>query len=171
MVDIMFGFWTWEEVLNWYTALPIYGQILVIICICAALALLFVGLYYLIKGVIYLVYYAFLGIAYLMYAMCFAFYKLIEALYYGITGEPRPEEEKVKFKKLQIKKIKTKVEEHSVKAPPKIVRITPEVIPLFCSECGNKFTDSMKGLLTSKGAVFCPFCGKDFKSQLIEVSN
>lgn len=173
MVDIMFGFWRWEEIVNWYVALPIYAQILVIIGVCAALALLFVGLYYLIKGCIYLVYYAILGVVYLMYGMVFLFYKLFEALYYGISGKPRPpEEERLKFKKLQIKKVEKKPEAPSVIAvvtPTEVIRAVPESVPLFCTECGNQLTDSMKKLLTKKGMAFCPYCGKVFKAQLIEV--
>jgi len=173
MADIMFGFWTWDEIVNWYSALTFEAQILVVIGICASLALLCVGLYYLIKGVIYLVYYVILGVAYLMYALFFALFKLFEALYYGFSGKPRPpEEERVKFKKIQIKKPKNTPEVPPVIAvitPTEIIRAVPESAPLFCTECGNKLTDSMKKVLTKKGAAFCPYCGKVFQAQLMEV--
>ena len=173
MADIMIGFWTWEEIVKWYSALTLEAQVLVVIGLCAALALLFVGLYYLIKGVIYLVYYVILGAVNLVYGVFFLLFRLFEALYYGISGKPRPtEEERLKFKKIQIKKQKQKPEGLPVIAvitPTEIVRAVPEMTSLYCTECGNKLTNSMKKVLTKKGTAFCPYCGKVFQAQLIEV--
>jgi hypothetical protein len=120
-----------------------------------------------------LVYYTILGTIYLVYAIFFALYKIFEAIYYGISGKPRPpEEERVKFKKIQIKKPKEKSEVVPVVAvitPTEVVRAVPQAAPMYCTECGNKLTDSMKNVLTKKGNAFCPYCGKVFKAELLEV--
>jgi len=161
---VIFGVWSWNEFIGWYGSLPISGQILFIIAIFAAISLLFVGLYYLIKGCIYLIYYILLGVAYLLYGIFLAFYKLFEALYYGITGKPRPlknKESRFKFHKKRISNI--------MESP--VVKTIPKDTNLYCTECGNKYTDSMKQLLATEGMTFCSYCGKGFKAQIIEVQN
>ena len=79
----------WEEIVNWYLAQPIYGQILVMVGLVALLALAVVIVYYVLKGVAYLVYYVLKGIYYLLKGIGLLFYKICEGLYYAISGKPK----------------------------------------------------------------------------------
>ena len=78
---------SWEEIVNWYLAQPIYGQILILVGLIALLALAIVIVYYVLKGVVYLVYYVLKGVYYLLKGIGFLFYRLFEELYYLISGK------------------------------------------------------------------------------------
>ena len=56
----------WEEIVNWFVILPIYGQILILVGVIAILALVITLVYYLLKGLAYLVYYILKGAYYLL---------------------------------------------------------------------------------------------------------
>ncbi len=168
MVDVyIFGI-PWEEIVNWYLAQPIYGQILVLVGVIALLALAVVILYYILKGVAYLVYYILKGVYYLLKGLGLLFYKAFEALYYVISGKPKPE---------------SSTPAQDQQAPPQVERqpepiitvqktyqtINPDVA--FCSECGSKFSDSMVRTLSNNGLVYCIHCGKGFQSRSINVES
>ncbi|MFW9876961.1 MAG: hypothetical protein ACFFG0_28030 [Candidatus Thorarchaeota archaeon] len=155
----------WEEIMNWYIAQPLYGQILVIIGLIAILALAVVVLYYILKGVAYLVYYVLKGIYYLLKGIGLLFYKIFEALYYAISGKPKP----------------NRVSTQEQPIPPQIQKEPESIIPVqrtyqtvqsdvaFCSECGSKFSDSMIQTLTNKGFVYCIHCGKGFQANSMKI--
>ena len=145
----------WDDPIGWYLNLPLFGQVLLIIGLIALTILALILVYYILKGVGYLLYYLFKGIYYLLKFLFLGIYKLFEALYYAITGKPRKEK----------------------KEPPKITEIQaiPNIynksfivkdnikIPSYCTECGQKTTESQGQLLISTGIAHCYYCGKEFK--------
>jgi len=141
----------WQALTEWFSGIPLLGQILIIAGAVGILILIVIGVYYLIKGVAYLIYYLFKGIYYLLKAIAKGIYKLFEALYYGITGKEKPRKpERV-----------VSVEENPIireKTPEIITQVEPQGIS-FCSECGSKISDSMATQLNAKGQVFCIHCG------------
>ena len=153
------GTWNWEELVNWYLALPGYGQVLCLLAAFAIIAFAVAIVYYIIKGVVYLVYYILKGVVYLVVGIFYGIYKLFEALYYLLTGKERPKktEKKEIVKAEETQKIQEKV-------PPKI-----EPIVQFCSECGSKITDAMAKQLTYSGLAYCAHCGKGYKSGFLEI--
>jgi predicted transcriptional regulator len=59
-----------------------------------------------------------------------------------------------------------------------VQEIPKQVVPMkkevhanvsFCSECGNKFSETMIRQLTTKGQVFCVHCGAILNTNPIEV--
>ena len=167
MSDVYIFGVSWEEIVNWYLAQPIYGQILVLVGFFALLALAVVIAYYIIKGIAYLVYYLIKGVYYLLKGIGLLFYKLFEALYYAISGKQKPETASVPDQQ----------------APPQVEKEPEPIIPVqrayqnvhpdvaFCSECGSKFSDSMVQTLSSKGFVYCIHCGKGFKSNSMKIES
>ena len=91
MSDVYIFGVAWEEIVNWFVAQPLYGQILVLIGLFAVIALAVVIVYFVLKGVVYLVYYILKGVYYLLKGIGLLFYKLCEGLYYAISGKPKPE--------------------------------------------------------------------------------
>jgi hypothetical protein len=157
----------WQDILNWYLAQPLYGQILVLVGVIALLALAIVIVYYVIKGVVYLIYYVFKGVYYLLKGIGLLFYKLFEALYYLISGESKPES-----KPEQKEQVSPQVEiQPEPIAPIQIQKAYQSVSPeiSFCSECGNRFSDSMVRALSTKGDVFCIHCGSHFIANSMKI--
>ncbi|MFX1239472.1 MAG: hypothetical protein ACFFA0_01610 [Promethearchaeota archaeon] len=156
-----------EEIINWYLAQPLYGQILVLIGLVAVIALAVVILYYVIKGVAYLVYYVAKGVYYLLKGIGLLFYKLFKSLYYAISGKPKPES--------------TTVQEQQ--EPPQVVKEPELITPVqrtyqivqpdvaFCSECGSPFSDSMVQTLSNKGFVYCIRCGHGFQANSMRIES
>jgi len=159
----------WEEIVNWFVAQPLYGQILVLIGLFAVIALAVVIVYFVLKGVVYLVYYILKGVYYLLKGIGLLFYKLCEGLYYAISGKPKPES----------------ATEQEQQAPPQVIVVKePEpIIPVqktyqavqsdvaFCSECGSPFSDSMVQTLSNKGSVFCIRCGHGFQANSMKIES
>ncbi|MHA1194377.1 MAG: hypothetical protein ACTSP9_19185, partial [Promethearchaeota archaeon] len=83
-------FMHWQEFLQWFLSVPLYGQVLVVVGAVAVLILALVVVYYVLKGVAYLIYYILKGVYLLLKAIFLGLYKLFEELYYAITGNPRP---------------------------------------------------------------------------------
>jgi len=164
MADIYVFGTPWQEIVDWFLVQPIYGQILVLIGVFAVLALAIVVAYYIIKGAAYLVYYVLKGVYYLLKGIGLLFYKLCEGLYYLISGKPKPDSPE---QQVQPQISKTIIQ--NVPIQKTIQEVHTEVS--FCSECGNKFSNSMFHTLSEKGMVFCIHCGKGFQtnSAIIEV--
>jgi DNA-directed RNA polymerase subunit RPC12/RpoP len=161
MVDVFIFGVLWEEIVNWYLAQPIYGQILFLVGVIALLALAVVIVYYILKGVAYLVYYIIKGVYYLLKGIGLLFYKIFEALYYAISGEPKPE----CFNPAQEQQAPPQVEKQP--EPINLVQKTYQTVNpdvAFCSECGSKFSSSMIQTLSNKEFVYCIHCGKGFQS-------
>jgi hypothetical protein len=112
------------------------------------------------KGVAYLLYYLFKGLYYLFKGIFLGLYKLFQALYYAISGKPKKKEEMI----LQSPGTPT--------IPPQQVNNLIERneirIPNYCTECGQKITESMESLLISRGIAFCFYCGKQFELKIAE---
>jgi len=164
MTDISVFGTPWQEVVDWYLAQPVYGQILVLIGAFALLALAVVIVYYVLKGVAYLIYYILKGVYYLLKGIGLLFYKICEGLYYLISGKPKPS------KKNQEQPIMQQMSEPIVKSVPVVNQfqvVQPEIT--FCSECGNKFSESMMRTLGDKGFVYCIHCGKGFQANAIKI--
>ncbi|MFW9878939.1 MAG: hypothetical protein ACFFG0_38155 [Candidatus Thorarchaeota archaeon] len=166
MVDInVFGI-AWQEIVNWFLAQPIYAQVLVIIGAFALLVLAVILVYYILKGVAYLIYYILKGVYYLLKGIGLLFYKIFEGLYYAISGKPKP------------KPCCAPAQEQH--APPQVKEEEP-IVPIqkyeqivrsdvvYCSECGNRFTDSMIQSLSERGVAYCIHCGNK-KTQEYQMS-
>jgi DNA-directed RNA polymerase subunit RPC12/RpoP len=159
----------WQEFLQWFLSVPMYGQVLVVIGAVAVLILAVVVVYYVLKGVAYLIYYILKGVYYLLKAIFLGIYKLFEELYYGITSKPRPVK---KEKEPEAVISETKVEEPRIETPHIIKNLVPiQPDAAYCSECGNQFTEQMQQKLHENGNVFCVYCGKGFKSNVIKIEN
>jgi hypothetical protein len=153
----------WQDVVDWFLAQPLYGQILIIVGAVAILALAVVIVYYVIKGVAYLVYYVLKGVYYLLKGIGLLFYKIFEALYYAISGKPKPGSQDEQSQVVIQKPIQV------YSQPPKLEQVV-EADASFCTECGSKFSDNMMMQLREKGFVYCIHCGKSFKSNYVEIN-
>jgi len=165
------SFLYWQEFLQWFLSIPIYGQVLVVVGAVAVLILAGIIVYYVLKGVAYLVYYILKGVYLLLKGIFLGLYKLFEELYYGITGKPRPVK-KEKEPEVEPHVSDAQVEEPRIETPTVIKHISPiQPDAAYCSECGNQFTEQMQQKLHENGNVFCVFCGKGYKSNVIVIEN
>ena len=155
-----------QEIVDWFLAQPLYGQILVLIGVVAVLALAVVIAYYVIKGVAYLIYYLLKGIYYLLKGIGLLFYKLCEALYYAISGKEKPNANKQEQQVIQV--IEQPVKQVSQPQPQKVKQVVDSEAA-FCTECGNEFSAAMAQQLHDKGFVYCVHCGKGFKSNYMQI--
>ena len=145
----------WQEIIDWFVVQPIYGQILILVGVIALLALAVVIVYYVLKGVAYLVYYLLKGVYYLLKGIGLLIYKIFEGLYYNISGKPKPGTPQ---QQNQPQISKTVIQ--TVPIQKSFQDVQPEVT--FCSECGNKFSNSMLNTLSENNVVYCIHCGKGF---------
>jgi hypothetical protein len=157
----------WENILNWYLAQPLYGQILVLVGVIAVLTLAIVIVYYVLKGVVYLIYYICKGMFYLLKGIGLLFYKLFEALYYLISGESKPESDSAQKKQVPLQ-VETQPE---TIAPIQKAYQSVNTEISFCSECGSRFSDSMIQAFSTKGDVFCIHCGSHFIADSIKMES
>jgi hypothetical protein len=146
---------SWQEIVDWFLIQPLYAQILVLIGVVAVLVLAVILVYYILKGVAYLIYYLLKGIYYLLKGIGLLFYKLFEGLYYAISGKPRPIKNPEPEQQPTPQVVKEEEPIVPVQSTEQVVR--PEVA--YCTECGNKFTDSMLQTLSERGVAFCIHCG------------
>jgi hypothetical protein len=164
------AFLYWQEFLQWFLSVPLYGQVLVVVGAVAVLILAVVLVYYVLKGVAYLVYYILKGVYHLLKAIFLGIYKIFEELYYAISGKPRPvkkeEQKEEEPEEIQVEKAEPEIEIKPI--VKKIVMIQPDAA--YCSECGNQFTEQMQQKLSENGEAFCVYCGKGYKSNVIEVA-
>ena len=158
----------WQEFLEWFLSIPMYGQAIFIIGVAAVLVLVGILVYYILKGAAYLVYYILKGVYYLLKAIFMGIYKIFEELYYAITGKPKPIKEESEKEEEVEQVIEPKaVSQVKDSAPNEYDFVQPSAT--YCSECGIEFTAHMKEKLSANGSVFCIHCGKGFKVEKIEV--
>lgn len=169
MSDVYIFGVAWEEIVNWFVAQPLYGQILVLIGLVAVLALAVVIVYFVLKGVAYLVYYVLKGVYYLLKGIGLLFYKLFEGLYYAISGKPKPESTEVEEQPAPPQVIVVKEPEPITPIQRIYQTVQPDVA--FCSECGSPFSNSMVQTLSNKGIVFCTRCGHGFKAHSVKIES
>jgi len=145
----------WEDPVGWFLSLPILTQILVSIGLIAITIAALILVYYILKGVAYLLYYLFKGLYYLFKGIFLGIYKLFEALYYVISGKPKKKEvvipQTLEPPSIPPTQISNLIQQNEIR------------IPNYCTECGEKITESMESLLTSRGVAFCFYCGKQFE--------
>ncbi|TFF86807.1 MAG: zinc ribbon domain-containing protein [Promethearchaeota archaeon] len=153
----------WEEFASWFLNIPIYGQVLVIFGAVAMLILAGVLVYYILKGVAYLIYYLLKGVYLLLKGIILGIYKLFRNLYFAISGKPKPPKDE---EALSSEVERSPQIEHN---KPEMQLINPNAI--YCSECGNKFSEKMLNQLSENGMVYCVNCGMGYKSNLIVVDN
>ena len=153
----------WKDPVGWFLELPLLSQILMIIGIIALTILAVVLIYYVLKGVAYLLYYLFKGLYYLFKSIFHGLYKLFEALYYAISGKLKKKEEMTP----QTPEVPT-IPPQQV---PNLIERNEIRIPSYCTECGQKITESMESLLISRGTAYCFYCGKDFELKIAENPN
>jgi len=136
------GFW-YNVFVNWYLNQPIYGQVLALIGLITLLALAITLVYYIIKGIAYLVYYIFKGIYYLLKGIGYGFYKLFEGFYFLVSGESKASTQKDEY---------TNIQNNFTNENHYILE--------YCSECGRKISERMKLYFEKNGMAFCENCGK-----------
>ena len=162
---------TWGDFVNWYSNLPIYGQILTIIGILAFLTLVCVAVYYILKGIAYLLYYLFKGIGYLFYYIGLGIYKIFEGIYYAVTGKQKQKQVQVQVNEAaspQIQNDTQHVKMQNQTQKRKHVRPDRYVDPVelkkkrFCPMCGASFSETAKKALEERGRIFCSYCGSSF---------
>jgi len=151
----------WQEIVNWFLGQPIYAQVLVLIGVFAVLTLAVILVYYILKGVAYLVYYILKGVYYLLKGIGLLFYKIFEGLYYAISGKTKPvknlaPEQQTPHQQQIIRQVKQE-QEPILPIQQSVQKVRSEVA--YCSECGNKFTDSMLQTLQESGVAYCIHCG------------
>jgi hypothetical protein len=161
MVDLnrfrLESLYLWENFINWYLNLPLYGQILIIISAFAIIIASIVLVYYILKGLGYLLYYLFKGIYYLFKGIFSITYKIFKELYYRISGKPRKDE--IETKEVAIlKKESNQFISHNIQIKENNYKVL-----YYCTECGYKITESMRKLLFSQGIAYCFKCGKEYK--------
>lgn len=148
------NFDSWGAFNSWFFNLPVFVQATMIIFTVAVIILTLIAVYYILKGVAYLLYYIFKGIGILIY-------RIFSGLYYAITGKTRPEKEDKKANKLERRA--TKVPNSNYRPQKQHLKeYRPEIV-YYCSECGMKFTDKMMYQIESSGVAFCEQCGKGFR--------
>jgi len=155
-----------EEFMNWFLSIPMYGQILVIVGIVATLILAVIIVYYVLKGVAYLIYYILKGVYLLLKAIGLGIYKLCEALYYAISGKPKP----VKEPCCEQPQAPSPAIEEPIRAEP-IQKEFQTIQPYaaYCSECGMEFTERMNRQLVETGVVYCVHCGKGYTARTAKI--
>jgi len=164
------AFLYWQEFLQWFLSVPIYGQVLVIVGAVAVLILAGIMVYYVLKGTAYLIYYVLKGVYLLLKAIFLGIYKLFEELYYSITGKPRPVK-KEKEPEVEPDVSVAQAKEPRIEKSPVLKHLTPiQPDAVYCSECGNQFTEQMQQKLHENGNVFCVYCGKGYKANAIEIT-
>ncbi len=164
------AFLYWQEFLQWFLSVPVYGQVLVLVGAVAVLILAGVIVYYVLKGAAYLIYYVLKGVYLLLKAIFLGFYKLFEELYYGITGKPRLVKNE-KEPEIEPDVSVAQVEEPRIETQHVLKHVTPiQPDAAYCSECGNQFTEQMQQKLHENGNVFCVYCGKGYKANAIEIA-
>ncbi len=168
MVDFsVFGI-AWQEIVDWFLAQPLFAQVLVLIGVFAVLVLAVILVYYILKGVGYLIYYILKGVYYLLKGIGLLFYKIFEGLYYAISGKPRPPPKtEIPQEAPPQQPAQVKEEEPIIPIQKSTQLVRPEVT--FCSECGNKFTDTMTQSLSETGVAYCIHCGSK-KTQEYQMS-
>ncbi|MHA2391768.1 MAG: hypothetical protein ACXAEX_07345 [Promethearchaeota archaeon] len=152
----------WEDPIGWFLELPLLSQILIIIGIIAIAIAAIVLVYYILKGVAYLIYYIFKGLYYLLKGIFISIYKLFEALWYAISG--RPKKKAVKIPPPH------EPQEITLENVPVLIKRNELRIANYCTECGQKITDSMNSLLISRGTAYCFYCGNEFKLKKVQNS-
>lgn len=159
----------WQEFVNWFLSIPLYGQVLVVIGIAAVLILAGVLVYYILKGVAYLIYYIFKGVYLLLKGIGILFYKLFEAIYYAISGKPRPiKQEQLEQEQQAPPQIQEEVKPQYVEpVKQELFNVKPNAA--YCSECGAEFSDRMQQQLAERGIAYCVHCGKGFKANKVEL--
>ncbi|MFW9821962.1 MAG: hypothetical protein ACFFE4_03460 [Candidatus Thorarchaeota archaeon] len=145
----------WSDPIGWFLEFPLLGQILIIIGLIAITIAALVLVYYILKGLAYLLYYLSKGLYLFLKAIFTGIYRIFEEIFYAISGKPRKKSQKIILPTSESKE----TSEYS----PKTHEVPPEKIPYYCTECGQKLTESMGTLLTARGIAFCFSCGKEFK--------
>ena len=151
----------WQQFLGWFLEIPLVGQILIIVGAIAIVALVCVGVYYLLKGIAYLVYYILKGVGYLIFYIFKGIYLLIEGLFYLFSGKEKP------LKHAEPSMVEVSVQE----IPKQVVPMKREVHAnvSFCSQCGNKYSETMIHQLNTEGRAFCIHCGEGLTANPIEI--
>jgi hypothetical protein len=129
------------------TGQPWYLQLAIIVGLVAATVAAFTVVYYVIKGVIYLI----TQIFKLLWSVLGAIFK--KPVTNHPTAQPAPVTPSIQVTIPSPQPV-------TVNAQPVQTTIKPkEPGKKFCPMCGEVFTDKMMQLLTGQARVFCEFCG------------
>jgi len=153
----------WQEFMTWFLSMSIPAQVLMIIGTVASLILAVLIVYFVLKGVGYLIYYLLKGVYLLLKGIFVGLYKLFEEIYYAISGKPKPVKKTPSSEEQKVNPPQTYVETEIIKPVLKQVE-TVQPNAVYCSECGSQYTEKMLEQLAEKGIAFCVYCGKGYKS-------
>ncbi len=173
---------TWNDFVDYFWSQPLFGQVLIAIGVTTLLILIGIGLYYLIKGIAYglyylfkgiayLIYYIFLGIGYVFYGIGLGLVKLVQWIYYGISGKPRPKKQKKETNSEKIEAVPSEIQQNKLEP---IQKFPSEHIPQskkICSSCGVEFSENILIALKSQSIAYCEHCGKGFKAEIVEIES
>lgn len=142
----------WSDPIGWFLELSLLFQILILIgLLVLVIAVLVLG-YYILKGVAKLLSHVFKGLYSLFDGLYTWLSKLFKELFHSISGKPRKKDQKI-----------PPISKESISQPehvPHFENITE--MKYYCTECGQKITESMNSLITERGVAFCFYCGKEF---------
>jgi len=152
----------WSDPIGWFLELPLFNQILIGIGLLALIIASLVLVYYILKGVAYLLYYVFKGLYLIFKSIYTGLSELLEGSTYKISGKSR--------KKDQIITSTSNEPTSSPEVSTNFEEANNQKLPYYCTECGQKLTESMNALLTSRGKAFCFYCGEEFKLKKVNYS-
>ena len=135
----------WEDPIEWFLSIPLIAQIIISIVLIAIAVIILVLVIYILRAIFH------------------GLYKLFEWLYKFITGNLN------KPKKIPPHPARVQIVPDS--SPSNAFEVSSQAIPYYCTECGEKITDSLRELLLSGGTAFCFHCGKEFKLKISEKSH
>jgi hypothetical protein len=144
----------WQDFAAWFLSLPLFYQIVVGVGIGTIVILILIGVYYLLKGIVYLIYYLLKGIYYGIKGLSIGLYRVLKWIYYLIVGKPKPEEKESEITQPIVAQPipKSTVQDSTEEFESETVR--------YCPECGVEFTNSMTYQLNKDGYVYCSYCGR-----------
>jgi len=151
----------WTEFVEWFEVAPLTAQILVIIGIFTVIALTIILVYYIAKG-----------ICYILTSIGKGIYKLFKGISTAIEGKPKESEESPQSQENQQLNYKQQksIERVNYKFPEvdNIKAKSPGQVS-FCSECGNAFSEKVINTINSRGYAFCQQCGNKYEVNPIQI--
>ena len=85
MVLQQYSGWSWQVFVSWFLGLPLFGQILVAVGLVTIIVLVFIGVYYLLKGIGYLIYYILKAIYYIIRGVIIGIVRVIQGIYHAFS--------------------------------------------------------------------------------------
>lgn len=163
MVLQRYSGFSWQVFVSWFLSLPLFGQILVAVGLVTIIVLVFIGVYYLLKGIGYLIYYILKAIYYIIRGVIIGIFRVFKGIFNAFSEKEEPKEKKtteveqepsqpIEAQKEQISPVQEILEQPQ----PKTIS--------YCPECGSAMSEVMSTQLNKEGYAYCTFCGEKFES-------